>query len=321
MVLPIVSVIIPVYNRSALLRRAVQSVLMEHSIKTEVIVVDDGSTDDSAAVGMSFGSSVRVISQRNAGSSAARNRGLAEARGKYVRTLDSDDWLLPEVTSAQVEKLELTGADVCYGDWRDAFDGGDRFQTDELCSLGVMNDPVATLLTSKWCPPFCYLLRRDVVEKNGGWPSDISLKYTEDLAFILSMALNGCTFVHLPIDVGRYYHHSGPRDSRGNLLGWCDAARKIYLDAIAKLDATSSWTGARQEAMGGALLRLSKVYFGIDRQRFRHCIEVLRRVAPGFQPPGSLYRRFVTAFGYEAVESILEIRRAFYRRLRAGQSR
>lgn len=316
-----VSVIIPVYNREVLLSRAIESALSDGLEDLEVIVVDDGSTDDSAPIARSFGRRVRVFSQNNAGSSAARNRGLAEVRGRYVRTLDSDDWLLPGVTRVQVEKLEGTGADVCYGDWREASETEFGFQASKLRSLGVMTDPVATLLGGEWCPPFCYLFRREVLQAAGGWPRDVSLKYTEDLALNVKVALRGSRFVHVGIDIGRYYHHKGLRDSRSSLVGWCNAARAIYTDAIATLDRESGWTSPRRIAVAESLLRLAKVYFGLDRAGFRECIALISRVAPDFRPAGRIYSLLVTLFGYQIVESILEIRRRLRRRVSSARTR
>jgi glycosyltransferase involved in cell wall biosynthesis len=86
-----ISVVIPTYNRAVLLRRAVESVLRQTRKPDEVVVVDDGSTDDTASVASLFGHSIRYLRQQNAGSSAARNRGVEEARCEWIAFLDSDD--------------------------------------------------------------------------------------------------------------------------------------------------------------------------------------------------------------------------------------
>lgn len=87
----LVSVIIPVYNRADLLRRALESVIAQTWPAVEVIVVDDGSAEDIGSATSAFGPKVRLVRQANAGVTAARNRGLGEARGEYIAFLDSDD--------------------------------------------------------------------------------------------------------------------------------------------------------------------------------------------------------------------------------------
>ncbi len=93
---PVVSVIIPTYNCSGLLPQAVRSVLGQElpPEDLEVIVVDDGSTDDVAAALAPFGGAVTLLRQANAGPAAARNRGVAASRGGYVAFLDADDYWL-----------------------------------------------------------------------------------------------------------------------------------------------------------------------------------------------------------------------------------
>lgn len=88
---PLVSVIIPTYNRAVLLSEAVNSVLLQTYQNIEIIVIDDGSTDNTTEVMASFGERVRYTRRANAGVNAARNLGLKQARGEFVALLDSDD--------------------------------------------------------------------------------------------------------------------------------------------------------------------------------------------------------------------------------------
>ncbi len=92
---PQVSIIIPTYNRAARLRACLMSVLEGGTSSAEIIVVDDGSKDDTKAVVERFGPAVRYIYQQNAGPSAARNTGARQARGRHVAFFDSDDRLVP----------------------------------------------------------------------------------------------------------------------------------------------------------------------------------------------------------------------------------
>lgn len=99
-IMPLFSVIIPVYNRPAGLRRALESVLAQTLRDYELIVVDDGSTDETGDVAHSF-TAVRYIRQENRGVSAARNRGVAESSAPHLAFLDSDDAWLPRKLEAQ----------------------------------------------------------------------------------------------------------------------------------------------------------------------------------------------------------------------------
>lgn len=103
-----VSIVIPLYNRSGLIARCLGSVLAQDYPCMEVLVVDDGSTDDGLNVLARWADDarVRVIRQPHGGVSVARNRGLDEAQGEYVMFVDSDDELLPRAVSRAVQRLE-----------------------------------------------------------------------------------------------------------------------------------------------------------------------------------------------------------------------
>jgi glycosyltransferase involved in cell wall biosynthesis len=96
---PLVSIIIPNLNYGPYLKNAIDSALQQAYASIEVIVVDDGSSDDSGEVIASFGSRIRSCWQENAGPSSARNRGIGMAQGEYLLFLDADDWLLPNAVA------------------------------------------------------------------------------------------------------------------------------------------------------------------------------------------------------------------------------
>jgi glycosyltransferase involved in cell wall biosynthesis len=100
---PRVSVIIPTYNRARIIEEAVDSVLAQDYKDFELIIVDDGSTDNTSEVLAPYGNEASILFQENKGVSAARNRGIAEASGMLIAFLDSDDLWLPQKLSAQVE--------------------------------------------------------------------------------------------------------------------------------------------------------------------------------------------------------------------------
>jgi glycosyltransferase involved in cell wall biosynthesis len=105
---PLVSVIIPTYNRGWIIKEAIDSILAQDYTEFELIVVDDGSTDHTSDVLDSYGDDIKVLFQKNKGVSAARNRGIAEASGKFIAFLDSDDLWLPQKLTVQIEFFNQT---------------------------------------------------------------------------------------------------------------------------------------------------------------------------------------------------------------------
>ncbi len=112
---PLVSVIIPTYNSVQYVVAAVQSVLAQTVKELEIVVIDDGSTDDTEAVMRGYGSPVRYIRQQNSGVAVARNRGIEESRGRYIAFLDADDTWFPHKLERQLAALDERPAyGVCY---------------------------------------------------------------------------------------------------------------------------------------------------------------------------------------------------------------
>ncbi|CAN5564919.1 glycosyltransferase family A protein [soil metagenome] len=111
-----VSVIIPVFDNEAYLGEAIESVLGQSMPPGEVVVVDDGSTDGSAAIAEAFGGKVRVVRQANMGISGARNRGVAETSGSLLAFLDADDRWLPRRLEVQLDALKADpGLELLFG--------------------------------------------------------------------------------------------------------------------------------------------------------------------------------------------------------------
>ncbi len=104
---PLVSIIIPCYNSESWIGETIESCIAQTWRNTEIIVVDDGSTDNSFSVARKFESHrVKIISEQNQGASAARNRALRDAQGDYLQYLDADDLLAPNKIKAQLERLQ-----------------------------------------------------------------------------------------------------------------------------------------------------------------------------------------------------------------------
>lgn len=141
---PLVSVIIPCYNYGHFLAEAIESVVQQAYPAKEIVVVDDGSADDTAAVAARY-PEVRYIYQQNQGLSAARNTGIEQSRGDYLVFLDADDWLLPNALAVNVAQLQQhPQAAFVAGTYTKVFDNG---QEPELMQVIIADQPYQTLLS------------------------------------------------------------------------------------------------------------------------------------------------------------------------------
>jgi len=194
---PRVSVIIATYNRSHLLKTAIDSVLDQTFTDYELLVVDDGSADDTATLVRAYGDRVRYLHQENQGKSVALNNALATARGEWIAFLDSDDYWLPEKLEWQfraIEKFKNQDCGACFTDGQfvnnpkmdtTAFKFYGREYLEHLC---ILSNPVHTLAESPIGLSVVTLVcRAALIQKIGGFDPD--LRFTEDYDFVFRLAL------------------------------------------------------------------------------------------------------------------------------------
>lgn len=119
---PLISIIVPTYNVEKYIRTCIESILAQTYRNIEVIIVNDGSTDQSLAVISDLICShhnIKVINQKNQGLSVARNTGIDVATGKYITFVDADDKIMPGFVSSLYQIADKTGADIVRGSFRD----------------------------------------------------------------------------------------------------------------------------------------------------------------------------------------------------------
>lgn len=210
-----VSIIVPNYNRRNLVGEAIESAL-EQGPEFEVIVVDDGSTDDSWRAIQAFGARIRAFRQENAGAGAARNAALKLARGRYVRFLDSDDRMPPHSLRAQLDSAErLPPLHIAVGDAAsiDArgtiFESGIGYGYAASAPPGPL--PRSTVLrhVMSVCLP---LFPTQALRTLGGFDESVAISEDHELAIRLLRA--GYCFVRLPVVVCEVREHGGDRLSR-----------------------------------------------------------------------------------------------------------
>ena len=169
-----ISVIIPCHNDGAYLAAALDSVFEQSTPPTEVIVVDDGSTDDSAEVARRYGDQVRLVSQHNQGISAARNAGLAAATGDLIAFLDADDlWTRDSLGQRLVLMSGEAAADCVFG------------LAEQFLSPDLPAEEAARLHCPEGQTPVRFagtlLIRRSVLDRVGGFDTSLRVGETIDL--------------------------------------------------------------------------------------------------------------------------------------------
>lgn len=231
----LVSTIIPVHNRGDLLQQAVASVLAQSHRPIEIVIVNDGSDDDTAAVADGLARSshepIRVIHQPNAGPGAARQSGLAIARGRFIQFLDSDDLLLPDKFAAQVEALRRSPAcQICYGP---SFEENHaRAPIERRGPMRGTGEPRSQLfpllLVERWWTTSSPLYRRELLERIGPWQPWIN---EEDWEYDARAGACGAplAWVSEPVSVRRIHLAGGHLSDRG-----CEDPRKLAHRALAQ---------------------------------------------------------------------------------------
>jgi glycosyltransferase involved in cell wall biosynthesis len=213
---PTVSVIIPAYNEGPLLAEAIESALAQTYSPTEVIVVDDGSTDPrTAETVLSYGSRVRLITRENGGVAAARQTGIDAARGSLIALLDQDDRWLPHKLEAQVRDLERhPRATLAHSSYYTIDESGTRTGVVKL--QGREYSPLPGLLMEVPIASGTCVMRREVIEAAGGF--DPALPGTDDWDLWLRMAARGGTFVCNREPLAEYRVHGANTSRNLNLM-------------------------------------------------------------------------------------------------------
>jgi glycosyltransferase involved in cell wall biosynthesis len=198
-----VSVIIPVYNRPRQLRDAVLSAARQSLRPLEILVVDDGSTDETASIAQELASDfsplIRVIRQPNGGPGLAREAGRQAALGEYLQYLDSDDVLYARKFELQIAALaEAPSSAACYGPVRYRYADG-KLADDPIKLTGrVIPRMFPSFLADRWWSTHAPLWRRKVTDEAGPWTD---LRIHEDWEYDCRIAASGATLCCVGEDV------------------------------------------------------------------------------------------------------------------------
>jgi glycosyltransferase involved in cell wall biosynthesis len=297
--------VIPCYNAATWLGDTLASVAAQGAVVTEVVVVDDGSEDDSVGVATRAGlTSLRIIRQAHLGASRARTAGTAATTAPLVQYLDADDVLMPGTLAARIAALDGTDADIAYTDfvrWEQQPDGSFREGAWQRRELG--SRPDVEILVDAWWPPGALLYRRTLVDRVLPWREDLPV--IQDARFLLDAALAGARFTHAAGLGLRYRVHGAQSLSRRNPRAFLDDCHRSITD----VDGLWQTTGALDDDRRRGLVRcygfLARSYFPLDRQRFAHVVQRLYELDPDYLPESPRHFRWLArGVGYARAERI-----------------
>ncbi|HZF01834.1 MAG TPA: glycosyltransferase [Methylomirabilota bacterium] len=204
--MPLVSVIIPVFNRAHCVANAVESVLAQTFRNFEIIAVDDGSTDGTAEVLEKFGDQIRLLRQKNRGVSAARNAGIRAARGKWIAFLDSDDRWFPEKLDRQLAAMEKYPVKMSFTRCMNA--QGELLRDIEFVSAALrepeiflVENAVDSICLSPRHPLIqTMIVEKEILENTGLFDESFHAAEDAELIFRLSF-LSGFIYVDHPLTI------------------------------------------------------------------------------------------------------------------------
>lgn len=240
--------IIPCHNVEAHLERAIGSVLAQEHTDLEIICVDDGSTDGTAALLQEHAARhpdrIRVLHQENRGASAARNAGMRVSTAEYLQFLDADDMLAPSKIALQVKLITADERpDLIVGDYETVMPDGLLLPVEAIHGrewLGLIRTRLGCTCSNLW--------RKQAVEAAGGWPENLGS--SQDYTLMFGMLRNGCTVVWDRLDRTIIFkRETGSISQSGIAANW-----RRYIDL--------RW-------------RIKQHLVGLDPLKYRHEIAVL----------------------------------------------
>ncbi|MBS1504064.1 MAG: glycosyltransferase family 2 protein [Bacteroidetes bacterium] len=308
----LVSVIIPAYNAAETVHLAIRSAAVQagQGFDLEIIVVNDGSTDNTAGVLELFLPAIKVFTTPNQGASAARAYGLARANGDYIQYLDSDDILMPGKIRSQLTALESADADIAYGDWQKITEDAGRIRILETVAGRRLDNPAVEIFKGYWCPPAALLFSRRIVDKIRWNPN---LPVIQDARYLFDAVFHNGKMLYVPGIHAQY------RVLQPNSLSQRDPLRFVSdcfknTSEVYELWKDEIGTSPEKREAIVASLRYCMIEFSTrDRKLFKQAVDLLLQAAPGYLPESRVHRSLSRIIGFRNAERVAAWKRKLKR--------
>lgn len=309
---PLVSILIPCYNAERWVGEAIESALAQTYAHTEVIVVDDGSTDGSWKVIQSYGNRVRAETGENRGGNPTRNRLLELSKGEWLQYLDADDYLKPtKVADQMADILAQPEVDVLFGPSIFAHHHGDQPPQESVHPIPLPHDP--WVLLARWYLPQTGspLWRKAALQEVGGWKPDQPCCQEHELYLRLLQA--GKRFRYSEHSGSVYRHWSEATVSKRKIALVHEKRLEIEDRAEAFLKERGQLTPERQAAISQARFEVARSRWQYDPDGAVNLVRRLHDQDPQFVPSGDaapgMFRAIYQRLGYRWAERLAEWKR------------
>lgn len=303
---PLVSILIPVFNARQWVGAAIDSALAQTWPDTEVIVLDDGSTDGSLDVVRAYAGRVRIHTQSNGGQNVSRNRLTEFSRGEWLVYLDADDALANDAVGLKLAAAD--GADAVYGSMEVAHYRGEVCLRSEAFLAADYPDPFAAAFFWRYPNTSSFMFRRTAVTSVGGWNEGIRSCTDYDLYFRLLLADR--VLRPAPRSLSVYRHWSDGQASIQDAFRQTTTRLDLMWRAALALDRAGRWTGAARVAFGNAALGVIRILHVIDADRAAAEFSRLRSWHPALQPAppnfSAGYRAAFRLLGFRGAERLAD---------------
>jgi glycosyltransferase involved in cell wall biosynthesis len=227
----LVSIIISAFNAEKYIAATLDAVLQQTYPNLEVIVVNDGSTDNTLAIAESYKSrGVRVIYQDKKGQDAALNLGYKHSKGEYIKFMDSDDLINPEMVELQVNAISTSSDHIAYGEWARFYHNNPSNANFESLDYWKNTDPIEFIIARPegvMLQCGIILIPRNLIDKVGGWDERLVLYNDTEFFNRIILASKGVKFVK----GARLYYRSGMSSSISAQKG-----RKYFESTLLAID-------------------------------------------------------------------------------------
>lgn len=251
----LLSVIVPVYNIEDCLERCVNSIRSQTERNLEILLVDDGSTDESGALCERLAKEdgrIRVFHKENGGSSSARNLGIERARGEWLGFVDSDDWIDPEMYALLLQEAAGRGADIAQAS-RDEIDEDGNRRPDvcappEAVTFCPAEDFLRELLLHRGDCSFCTKLVRRSLFDGKRFPEG---RLNEDFRLLVEMLAEGAGVCILPQQMYHVFYRLGSNTRKKDP----DDFSRVFLDIVDNADFVEELVGRRYPQLKAEAVR------------------------------------------------------------------